>query len=140
MEGEGCLTKKGRRVSPPQFVSPKEYPMADTRSAHSIAYSRAPFSTWFSVVCLFVLFGLIVLAVIGPSPRTTDEQFVRRVADASGRVPYRYSTQVDWRAYHKVILDPVVVYRGRDQQFGDMSDKDRATNSPILASRSPGRQ
>ncbi|KYG22291.1 hypothetical protein SE92_20385 [Bradyrhizobium sp. AT1] len=48
-------------------------------------------------------------------------------SDASGRVPYRYSTPVDWRAYDKVILDPVVVYRGRDHQFGDMSDRDKAT-------------
>ncbi|QOZ74702.1 DUF3313 domain-containing protein [Bradyrhizobium sp. CCBAU 53351] len=48
-------------------------------------------------------------------------------SDASGRVPYRYSTPVDWRAYNKVILDPVVVYRGKDHQFGDMSDKDKAT-------------
>ncbi|WP_298240298.1 DUF3313 domain-containing protein [uncultured Bradyrhizobium sp.] len=48
-------------------------------------------------------------------------------SDASGRVPYRYSTPVDWRAYNKVILDPVVVYRGRDHQFGDMSAKDKAT-------------
>jgi hypothetical protein len=46
--------------------------MAETKSAHSIAYSRAPFSTWLGIVCLFVLFGLIVLAVIGPSPRTSD--------------------------------------------------------------------
>ncbi|MGL9622128.1 DUF3313 domain-containing protein [Bradyrhizobium sp. U531] len=48
-------------------------------------------------------------------------------SDASGRVPYRYSTPVDWRAYNKVILDPIVVYRGRDHQFGDMSGKDKAT-------------
>jgi len=48
-------------------------------------------------------------------------------ADASGRVPYRYSTPVDWRAYNKVILDPVVLYRGKDHQFGDMSDRDKAT-------------
>ncbi|MHC2583083.1 hypothetical protein ACVI1J_004701 [Bradyrhizobium diazoefficiens] len=49
-------------------------------------------------------------------------------SDASGRVPYRYSTPVDWRAYNaynKVILDPVVLYRGKDHQFGDMSDKDK---------------
>src|SRR5215831_13419153 len=51
--------------------------MADTQSAHSIAYSRAPFSTWLGVVCLFVLFGLIVLAVIGPSPRTSDYEEAR---------------------------------------------------------------
>lgn len=51
--------------------------MADTQSARSIAYTRAPFSTWLGIVCLFVLFGLIVLAVIGPSPRTSDYEETR---------------------------------------------------------------
>ena len=51
--------------------------MAETQSAHSIAYTRAPFSTWFGIVCLFVLFGLIVLAVIGPSTRTSDYEEMR---------------------------------------------------------------
>ncbi|PIT02769.1 hypothetical protein TSA1_19940 [Bradyrhizobium nitroreducens] len=55
-------------------------------------------------------------------------------SDASGRVPYRYSTPVDWRAYNKVILDPVVVYRGRDHQFGDMSGKDKATLAAYMQS------
>ena len=51
--------------------------MAETQSAHRIAYSRAPFSTWLGIVCLFGLFGLIVLAVIGPSPRTSDYEETR---------------------------------------------------------------
>ena len=51
--------------------------MADTQSARSIAYTRAPFSTWLGIVCLFLLFGLIVLAVIGPSPRTSDYEETR---------------------------------------------------------------
>src|SRR6476620_9642234 len=51
--------------------------MADTQSAPSIAYTRAPFSTWLGIVCLFVLFGLIVLAVIGPSPRSSDYEETR---------------------------------------------------------------
>ena len=51
--------------------------MAETQSAPSIAYSRAPFSTWLGVVCLFILFGLIVLAIIGPSPRTSDYEEAR---------------------------------------------------------------
>jgi hypothetical protein len=51
--------------------------MADTQSARSIAYTRAPFSTWLGIVCLFVLFGLIVLAIIGPSPRTSDYEETR---------------------------------------------------------------
>src|SRR5438045_4604219 len=46
--------------------------MADPESLRRIAYSPTPFSTWLGIVCLFVLFGLIVLAVIGPSPRGND--------------------------------------------------------------------
>ena len=51
--------------------------MADTQSARTIAYSRAPFSTWLGIVFLFILFGLIVLAVIGPSPRSSDYEETR---------------------------------------------------------------
>src|SRR5215472_6264969 len=51
--------------------------MADTQSARTIAYSHAPFSTWLGVVFLFVLFGIIVLAVIGPSPRSSDYEETR---------------------------------------------------------------
>src|SRR5215471_7972372 len=51
--------------------------MADSESLRKIAYSPAPFSTWLGIVCLFVLFGLIVLAVIGPSPRGSDYEQAR---------------------------------------------------------------
>lgn len=46
--------------------------------------------------------------------------------DNTGRIPYRYATDVDWRLYSRVIIDPVAVYRGPDNQFGDMPDADRA--------------
>ncbi|WP_158814138.1 DUF3313 domain-containing protein [Methylocapsa sp. S129] len=47
--------------------------------------------------------------------------------DASGHIPYRYATIVDWRAYNKFVIEPVVIYRGSDQQFGDMSEQDKAS-------------
>ncbi|MFP3890125.1 DUF3313 domain-containing protein [uncultured Ralstonia sp.] len=46
--------------------------------------------------------------------------------DDSGRVPYSYATQTDWRKYRRVMIDPVAIYRGADNQFGDMSEPDRA--------------
>src|SRR6266853_1798111 len=46
--------------------------MADTESLRHIAHSRAPLSTWLGVVLLFALFGVIVLAIIGPMPRGSD--------------------------------------------------------------------
>ena len=56
-------------------------------------------------------------------------------SDSSGRVPYRYAAQVEWRHYDKVMLDPIVVCRGRDNQFGEMSERDKTA----LAARIPQR-
>ena len=46
--------------------------MADTESIRQIAHSRASLSTWLGIVLLFALFGVIVLAIIGPMPRGSD--------------------------------------------------------------------
>jgi hypothetical protein len=51
--------------------------MADPESLGQIGRSRAPLSTWLGVVLLFVLFGVIVLAIIGPSPRGSDYEETR---------------------------------------------------------------
>ena len=71
--------------------------------------------------------GCASVAPVPYSEMASSAYMAPNRADASGRVPYRYSTPVDWRAYNKVILDPVVLYRGKDHQFGDMSDRDKAT-------------
>jgi hypothetical protein len=46
-------------------------------------------------------------------------------SDKTGRSPYSYRTQADWRQYNKVIVEPVTVYRGKDGQFGKMAEDDR---------------
>jgi hypothetical protein len=51
--------------------------MADTESLRQVLHSRAPLSTWLGIVLLFVLFGVIVLAVIGPGPRGSDYEETR---------------------------------------------------------------
>src|SRR5437764_9784004 len=51
--------------------------MADVESIRQIAHSRAPLSTWLGIVLLFALFGVIVLAVIGPVPRRSDYEETR---------------------------------------------------------------
>src|SRR5207302_6417129 len=51
--------------------------MAEPESLRQVAHSRAPLSTWLGVVLLFALFGVIVLAIIGPSPRATDYEETR---------------------------------------------------------------
>jgi uncharacterized protein (DUF58 family) len=51
--------------------------MAGTESLRQVAHARAPLSAWFGIVLLFVLFGVIVLAIIGPSPRRSDYEETR---------------------------------------------------------------
>src|SRR6266508_6031919 len=51
--------------------------MAATESLRQVVHSRAPLSTWFGIVLLFALFGVIVLAVIGPAPRESDYEQTR---------------------------------------------------------------
>jgi hypothetical protein len=51
--------------------------MAGTESLSQVAHARAPLSVWFGIVLLFALFGVIVLAIIGPSPGTSDYEETR---------------------------------------------------------------
>ena len=51
--------------------------MSDTESLRQIALGRASWSVWFGIVLLFALFGVIVLAIIGPAPRGSDFEEAR---------------------------------------------------------------
>ena len=51
--------------------------MAEPQSLRQVAQSRAPLSAWLGIVLLFALFGLIVLAVIGPAPRGSNYEETR---------------------------------------------------------------
>lgn len=57
---------------------------------------------------------------IASAPQLTQNRGV----DAE-KVPYLYSARVDWSQYRRVIVDPVVVYVGQDDQFGDLKTEDR---------------
>lgn len=52
-------------------------------------------------------------------------QLTANSGENADRVPYRYAPQVDWRKYHRIIIDPVIIYQGADNQFGDMKSTDR---------------
>lgn len=56
---------------------------------------------------------------------TSASQLQPNTEDRTGREPYRYQGNVDWRQYNKIIVDPVTVYAGNDNQFGKVAEKDR---------------
>ena len=109
--------------------------MAETQSAHSIAYSRAPFSTWLGIVCLFVLFGLIVLAVIGPSPRTSDYEETRAKKRMERLKALHEETQKELTTYAWVDKNKGVaripIDRAMELTVADLAQKQPAPAGPI---------
>src|SRR5256714_850490 len=115
--------------------------MADIRSARSIAYTRAPFSTWLGIVCLFVLFGLIVLAVIGPSPRTSDYEETRAKKRMEKLKALHEESQKDLTTYAwvdknkgvaRIPKDPAVSAAAGDTEQLERAYIDASTRVPVL--------
>src|SRR5580765_4161779 len=109
--------------------------MADTQSARSIAYTHTPFSTWLGIVCLFVLFGLIVLAVIGPSPRTSDYEEARAKKRMEKLKALREETQKElttyaWADKNKGVAR-IPIDRAMEVTITDLAQKKPAPAGPI---------
>ena len=109
--------------------------MAETQSAPSIAYTRAPFSTWLGIVCLFVLFGLIVLAVIGPSPRTSDYEEARAKKRMEKLKTLHEESQKELTTYAWVDKNKGVaripINRAMEVTVADLAQKKPAPAGPI---------
>jgi hypothetical protein len=56
-------------------------------------------------------------------------------SDSSGRVPYRYNSGASFRQYDKVIVDPVTIYRGQDNQFVKISEQDKTALATYMQSQ-----
>jgi hypothetical protein len=59
--------------------------MTDAQTLRQVAQARTPFSAWLGVVLLFLLFGLLVFAVIGPSVRGSDYE-QKRAANRAAKL------------------------------------------------------
>ena len=109
--------------------------MADTQSARTIAYSHAPFSTWLGIVFLFVLFGLIVLAVIGPSPRSSDYEETRAKKRMENLKTLHEETQKELTTYAWVDKNKGVaripIDRAMEVTVTDLAQKKPAPAGPI---------
>ena len=90
--------KTPRRLAPVIALASAGAALAGCGTADPVAYS-----------------GIASSARLAPNPQ-----------DDTGHIPFRYATPVDWRSYNRVIIDPIAIYRGRDAQFGDMSEDDKA--------------
>ncbi|MGO7336318.1 DUF3313 domain-containing protein [Rhizobium leguminosarum] len=80
--------------------------------------------------------ALIALTAISAGCASTDPVAYQGIASSKqlslntqnkdGKVPLLYSgAGVNFKAYSAIIVEPVDIYRGRDHQFGNTSDKDK---------------
>lgn len=57
---------------------------------------------------------------------SSSSQLQKNRSDDSAKVPFKYAAPVVWSRYTQVLLDPVSVYQGTDNQFGEMKEAERA--------------
>jgi membrane-associated protease RseP (regulator of RpoE activity) len=108
--------------------------MADPESLRDIARTRAPFSAWLGMVLLFALFGIIVLAIIGPSPRgdtyeqkraKAREEKLKTVQDEAKSL-----TSYGWIDKNKGVAR-IPIDRAMELTVADLAQKKPAPAGPI---------
>jgi hypothetical protein len=80
---------------------------------------------WAALAVALVLGGCASTRPVPYSGLSSSQQLRANPEDKSGRVPYQYSSEVNWRQYASVMVDRVEVYGGIDHQFEDISPQDR---------------
>lgn len=53
----------------------------------------------------------------------------------AARIPFAYGGNADWTSYTGAMVEPVVIYGGADNQFGDMSEADRKALADYMYAR-----
>src|SRR5881392_3416552 len=117
--------------------------MAGTESLRQVAHARAPLSAWFGIVLLFALFGVIVLAIIGPSPRRSDYEETRAKKRVENLKTLRDEadkalTNYAWVDKNKG-LARIPIERAMELTVADLAKQKPAPAGPIAAP-TPGAQ
>src|ERR1700756_3248903 len=116
--------------------------MADPESLRQITRSRAPLSTWLGIVLLFALFGIIVLAIIGPMPRGSDYEETR----AKKRMEQLKTVREDaekalntyaWIDKNKGVVQ-IPISRAMELTVADLAKKKPAAAGPIATAPPQG--
>jgi hypothetical protein len=87
-------------------------------------HKRAPF--FLAVATVLSLTACASVQPVAYTGISSSSQLTKNRDEDSAKIPYKYAAPVVWSRYTQVLLDPVIVYRGDDGQFGDMKADDRA--------------
>jgi hypothetical protein len=115
--------------------------MADTESLRQVVRSRAPLSTWFGILLLFALFGVIVLAVIGPAPRGSDYEETRakkraELLKTSREEAAKALTTYGWIDKNKGVAR-IPIERAMELTIAELAQQKPAPAGPIAAPEPP---
>ena len=82
---------------------------------------------WPSLVASFALLaGCATTHPVAYKDLASSTELTANAQDKRGHLPYQYTAaDCDWSRYHSVVVDPVSIYRGPDQQFGKLSEADK---------------
>lgn len=109
----------------------------DVQTLRQVAQTRTPFSAWLGVVLLFFMFGLIVLAVIGPSGRGTDFEQKRAAERVKKLQAQREQDSAALTGYAWVDKNKGTVRlpidRAMELAMADLAKKKPAPAGPIVA-------
>ena len=109
--------------------------MATPVTLREVAHTRAPFSTWLGVVLLFLIFGVMVLAIIGPMPRQDDYEAKRARArqeklKAQHEEDTKALTKYNWIDKNKGVAR-VPIERAMELAIAELAQKQPAPAYPI---------
>lgn len=76
-------------------------------------------------IITFLLFGCSSNESIRYQNLDSSAQLVTNDGENSDHIPYIYKNTVDWKKYNSVIIHPIIIYSGKDHQFGDMAESDK---------------
>jgi len=117
--------------------------MAATESLRQVAQTRAPLSVWFGIVLLFALFGVIVLAIIGPAQRGSDYEEARAKKRVENLKTLREETDKALTTYGWIDktkgLARIPIERAMELTVADLAKQKPAPAGPI-ATATPAAQ
>jgi hypothetical protein len=113
--------------------------MAHAESLRDIR-TRAPFSAWLGMVLLFALFGIIVLAIIGPSPRgDTYEQKRAKAREEKMKTVHEEAkslTSYGWIDKNKGVAR-IPIDRAMELTMAELAQKKPTLAGPIVTVPAP---
>jgi hypothetical protein len=84
--------------------------------------------------------GLALTACAGPQPApyrdlATAPYLKPNPDDTTGKIPFAYSENTDWSKYRSILIEPVTIYDGPDEQFGKLPKQDRTALAQFMQTR-----